>query len=456
MTVFRNATLIEFDPPRVRTGMDVATEQTDIVTVSDTGSSEASVPDGSNREAGSATSGRKVIDATGKILFPGMVCSHHHMYSGLSRGIMAEIGPTPDFMSILKNLWWRLDQAIDRDALLSSGMICSLDAIRAGTTAVVDHHASPRFITGSLGVLKQCYEQTGLRAATCYEVTDRHGHDGMVEGVEENTNFAGAIDDEKRKGDWSGLTEAHIGGHAPVTLPDEALTLIAAACEKTGRGFHVHLAEDRYDVSHSHLTYGKDIVPRLDDFGLLSGKTILVHGVHLASNEISLFNDRDSYLIHNARSNMNNHVGYNGRLPEVRNLALGTDGIGADMFEEMKAAYFKHKDAGGSWWPGDFLSVLAAGNTLLERIYGARFGRIEPGYKADLVLAEYCSPTPLVPENIAGHIVFGMGSSVVETVMINGSIVMEDRHFPFDTRAVYEDAAGRAARMWKRMDGIAP
>jgi putative selenium metabolism protein SsnA len=456
VTLFRNATLVEFDPPRVRAGMDVLVDGDVIkevgVRLDAGGTSGGGTAPGATAPGGTVTT----VDATGKILFPGLVCSHHHMYSGLSRGIMANIGPTPDFVSILRNLWWRLDRAIDRPSLYSSGLICSIDALRAGTTSVIDHHASPQFITGSLGVLKRSFEETGLRAATCYEVTDRHGRDNMIAGIEENISFARAIDAEKADGSWSGLTEAHIGGHAPVTLPDEALRLIADACEDTGRGFHVHLAEDRYDVSHSHATYGKDLIPRLDGFGLLTDKSILVHGVHLTPEEITTLNDRDAFLIHNARSNMNNNVGYTATIPMVKNLGLGTDGIGADMFEELKSAYFKHKDEGGAWWPGDFLGALAAGNRLLERIYRAKFGRLEPGYKADLVVANYASPTPLEPENIAGHMVFGMGSGMVETVMVNGTVVMKDREFGFDVAPVYEEARGQAKGLWERMNGITP
>lgn len=437
--LFRNAVLVEFDPPSVREGMDVLVEDEAI------------------REVGNGLAGEdKVVDCSGRLLFPGLVCSHHHIYSGLARGVMAEIGPTPDFVSILRNLWWRMDRAIDEPSLRSSGMICNLDAIRAGTTSVIDHHASPEFIAGSLRVIKETFEETGLRGATCYEVTDRRGTEGMVAGVEENLAFARLIDAEKQTGTWSGLTEAHIGGHAPVTLPDDALRRIADACAQSGRGFHVHLAEDRYDVSHSHATYGVDLIPRLESFGLLSEKTVLVHGVHLASDEIESFNDHDCFLVHNARSNMNNNVGYTTRLPEVKNLALGTDGIGADMFEETRTAYLRHKDAGGSWGPGDFLNALASGNRLLERIYGARFGRIEPGYKADLVVAAYQSPTPLVAENIAGHMVFGMGSGMVETVMVNGRLVMEDRKFGVDVDPIYAEAREQSRALWKRMDAIRP
>ncbi len=440
MILLKNAVLVEFDPPRIREGEDVLIDGDRIVQVGPALSSDADIS--------------KTVDCTGKLLFPGIVCSHNHFYSGLSRGIMADIGPTPDFVSVLKQLWWRLDRGIDEPILKASGMICSLDAIRNGTTAVIDHHASPDFITGSLSVLKSTFEETGLRGVTCYEVTDRHGPDAMFEGIEENRSFAEKIDSEKKAGTWSGLTEAHIGGHAPCTLPDEGLKGIAEVCGSTGRGFHCHVAEDRWDVSHSHINYSSDIAFRLDEFGLLTEKTLLVHGVFLNDQEVDLINEKGSFLVHNSRSNMNNGVGYNVRLGQYENLALGTDGIGSDMISEMQTAYFKHKDAGGSWWPGDFLSALSAGNRILEQIFGRPFGRLEPGYAADVVLADYQAPTPLKPENLAGHMVFGMGSGMVESVIIGGRFVMENRRFPMYVQGIYEDARGQAARLWDRMNSI--
>lgn len=95
----------------------------------------------------------------------------------------------------------------------------------------------------------------------------------------------------------------------------------------------------------------------------------------------------------------------------MRNLALGTDGIGSDMFEEMKFAFFKHRDAGGPLWPDSFAKALSNGNELLNRNFNARFGRLEAGYKADLTICDYMAPTPLIAENIAGHIAFGLGQT---------------------------------------------
>jgi cytosine/adenosine deaminase-related metal-dependent hydrolase len=133
---------------------------------------------------------------------------------------------------------------------------------------------------------------------------------------------------------------------------------------------------------------------------------------------------------------------------------MGTDGIGADMFEEFKLAFFKHRDAGGPLWPDTFLSVLSRGNQLLSRYFDADFGRIEAGCKADLVISDYKAPTPLEAGNIAGHIAFGMGSNSVRTVLINGKVVMEDRQFPFDVQEIYAAAAGQAKKVWSRVDQL--
>ncbi|VDA99925.1 SsnA protein [Olavius algarvensis spirochete endosymbiont] len=440
--VIKGVCAIEFDPPRIRENMDVLIE----------GNRIASLTQSTARKYEDC----ELIDGRGKIVFPGIVCSHHHIYSALSRGILVPIGPTNDFVSILKNLWWRLDRAIDRDTLHFSTLVASMDAIRCGTTAIIDHHASPSFIEGSLDVIKRGMEFVGVRGATCYEVTDRHGREEMHAGIEENRRFALDIEQEKNAG--AHLVEAHVGGHAPCTLPEEAYERMGGVIRETGRGLHLHVAEDRYDVSQSHIVYGEDIVRRLDRHGLLDEKTILVHGVHLIEEEVDLLNERDSFLVHNVRSNMNNNVGYNRLLPRLRNLALGTDGIGADMFAELQTAYFKHKDDGGPWWPGEFLAGLQAGNRILERCFGARFGRLESGYMADLVVAQYNPPTPLSAENLAGHFVFGLSSGIVQTVIVNGCVVLRDGKFSaeIDDEEIAAGARKQADLLWKRMEEIVP
>ena len=180
---------------------------------------------------GSGFKADRTIDGSGCTLMPGNVCSHHHYYSGLSRGMLISAGPQTDFIQVLKEWWWRLDRGLDEEACYYSSLICSLDAIACGTTACVDHHASPNYIRGSLSTIAKGMEECGLRGVTCYEVTDRNGGMKEVEeGVEENVRFAKEVSGRKKP-----LVEAMIGGHAPFTLPDEALRLMGEAVRETGR-----------------------------------------------------------------------------------------------------------------------------------------------------------------------------------------------------------------------------
>jgi cytosine/adenosine deaminase-related metal-dependent hydrolase len=272
--------------------------------------------------------------------------------------------------------------------------------------------------------------------------------------VAENRRFALLAEEEKKSRGRKRLVEAMVGGHAPFTLSDEDLGALAEVAAETHRGFHVHVAEDPFDGSFSHRAYGKDPLRRLDEAGLVTEASLIGHGVHLGPEDREILNARGAFLAHACRSNMNNHVGYNAELPHVKNVALGTDGIGSDLLQEVKAAYFRHRDAGGPLAPGAFMRFLQAGNEVLHRCFGESFGRVEKGYTADLTILDYDSPTPLLRENLAGHVVFGMGSRDVDTVIVNGKIVMESRSFRWDTAEVYAGAQEAARSLWTRMDRL--
>jgi putative selenium metabolism protein SsnA len=440
MIVLKNATVVHLHPAEAVAGVDVVIDGPEIHAV--------------GRGAAEAVAPERVIDLAGRIVMPGLVCGHDHFYSGLSRGIMARIAPSTDFVSTLRNLWWRLDRAIDPDILRASAMACALEAVKAGCTAVIDHHASPSCIDGSLSVIKECFETVGLRGILCYETTDRNGPDGARQGIEENRRFARLAAEEKKAKAAQHLVEAMIGAHAPFTLSDGTLDGLSSAVAESGRGFHVHVAEDGFDPSYAHHAHGKDPLRRLDDAGLVNEAALIAHGLYLTPADREILNARGAVLAHNARSNMNNHVGYNAELPHVKNVVLGTDGIGSDMLQEVKFAYFRHRDAGGPLGPGAFARFLQSGNEILHRAFTAGFGRVEKGYRADLVILDYDSPTPLARENVAGHALFGMGSRDIDTVIVNGRIVMESRSFRWDTAAVYAEARAAAKTLWQKMDKL--
>ncbi len=442
--IIKNVRIMQTQPPfEVEEDVDVVIEGTKITAV------------GKGRAEGLKAD--RIIDGRGKTLIPGNVCAHHHYYSGLSRGMLISAGPQTDFIQVLKEWWWRLDRGLQEESTYYSSLICSLDAISSGTTSCVDHHASPSYIEGSLSAIAKGMEEIGVRGSTCYEVTDRNGGMKEVEdGVKENIRFAEEVDRRRKNGEEV-LCEATIGGHAPFTIPDEGLKMMADAMDRTGRGMHLHVAEASYDSVWSHHFYNRDIADRLDSFGLLRPETLIVHGVHLSEKEVALINERNCFFAVNPRSNMNNHIGYNSKLPMIKNLCLGTDGCGGNMFEEIKIGFFKHKDEGGPWWPSDFLTALNRGNRLVESQFGGRIklGRIEEGYTADLALLDYNNPTPLCQANAPGHFVWGMSSGHVNSTIVNGKLLFADHHFVrSDAEAIYKRASEIAAELWKVVDKI--
>lgn len=442
--IIKNVRVMQTEPPfTVTEDVDVVIDGTFISAV--------------GKGAGDGLSCTTLIDGRGKTLIPGNVCAHHHYYSGLSRGMLISSGPQTDFIQVLKEWWWRLDRGLREESTYYSSLICSLDAISVGTTSCVDHHASPSYIEGSLSAISRGMEEIGVRGSTCFEITDRNrGMDEVREGVEENIRFAKEVDERRAKGE-DVLCEATIGGHAPFTIPNEGLKLISAAMDETKRGLHIHCGEASYDSVWSHHFYNQDIATRLDEFGLLRPETLIVHGVHLSENEINLINERNCFFAVNPRSNMNNHIGYNSKLPKIKNLCLGTDGCGGNMFEEIKIGFFKHKDEGGEWWPSDFLAALNRGNRLVESQFGNRFklGRVEKGYKADLALLDYNNPTPLVKENAPGHFVWGMSSGSVNSTIVNGKLLFSDHRFVrSDAQDIYNRASQIAKELWKEVDKI--
>jgi cytosine/adenosine deaminase-related metal-dependent hydrolase len=243
-----------------------------------------------------------------------------------------------------------------------------------------------------------------------------------------------------------------IGAHASFTIGEETLSDLGDAVRITGRGLHIHLAEDRYDAVDARHRFHADPVARIDQKGCLGPKTIVGHGLWLTEGEVELMNARGAWLAHNARSNMNNAVGYNALLQRHDRVVLGTDGMGCDMLEEFKFAVFRHRESQGPWWPGDFLRALDRGNRIIEAHFGGSFGRIEAGAAADLVLWNYDPPTPLIGDNLAGHLAFGLSSRSVRSVMVDGRFVVEEGQPAFDAGRIAELARGEAARLWKRME----
>ena len=129
------------------------------------------------------------LDADGQYVMPGNICAHTHFYGAFARG-MAIPGAAPkDFPQILQKLWWPLDKSLLEEDVRASAEVMLVEAIRHGTTTLIDHHASPNAIEGSLDVIAEAVDQSGLRGVLCYEVTDRDGEAKAQAGIRENVRF---------------------------------------------------------------------------------------------------------------------------------------------------------------------------------------------------------------------------------------------------------------------------
>jgi putative selenium metabolism protein SsnA len=389
------------------------------------------------------------IDCSGCLVIPGNVCAHTHVYSALARGMPYALEPPHDFVEILQRVWWRLDRALDEGSVRASALVGAMEALLAGTTTLVDHHASPNTIDGSLDVVADAFQSLGLRSVVCYEVSDRDGPERARAGVEENRRFL--------SGKHGPLVRGLVGAHASFTLSDETLASCVEVSRATGAGIHVHAAEDAADERDSQVRFGKSVAKRLRDAGALTANALLAHCVHLDENECKLVREAGTTVAHNARSNMNNGVGRTP-LAALGAVAVGTDGIGADMFEESRIGFFRLRedtlDAPYDW-P---LARLAEGARLAGRIFGEpALGTIEPGAPADVVVLDYEAPAPLDGANLVGHWVFGLGSRAVRDVIVSGVPVVRDRRLTnVDQQELSRKAAVDAKRLWERLEQIGP
>jgi putative selenium metabolism protein SsnA len=350
------------------------------------------------------------------------------------------------FVEILERVWWRLDRALDEETVTLSGLAGAIDAALSGVTLVVDHHASPSAIPGSLDALRHAVEEVGLRSVLCYEVTDRNGLAGRDLGLEESRRF---LTDGP-----TALARGMVGGHASLTLSEETMERLGALVDESGAPFHIHVAEDTADVEDCWERYGTGLVQRLEGHGLLRPSTILAHGVHLEATEFEEAQSRGCWLAHNPRSNMNNDVGY-ASTDAFRQAALGTDGMDGDILAEARVCFLRMREAGRDDAMEATLSFLAGGHRLAAALFGRPFGMLDVGAPADLVVLEYPSPTPLHDDNLAGHLLFGIDRSHVQSVMVEGRWVVRDRQLvTVDAKAVLARAREAAPRLWRRMESL--
>ena len=383
----------------------------------------------------------RTLDARGGLILPGLVNLHHHFYSSLARGL--DPGRRLDnFGEILDGLWWRLDRALDADTIRLSAELALAESIRWGATTVFDHHASPSRIEGSLELISRAVERAGLSAVLCYEISDRNGHEGAMEGLDENLAF---FDVHRRDPRVRGM----LGLHASFTVDDATL---AAAAERRleGMGCHIHIAEDPLDLRMSQVVYDAGPVQRLERHGLMDERTLAVHCIHLGRGDRQSLAESRAIIVHNPESNANNGVGrldLEDAAADGCRVGLGTDGMSSAMLGSLRAAFLGLR--GGRRDPRlgfavvpDLLGVNAeaAGRFLDEPLLGQ---------------LDSAPSTPVTPENLFAHLVYGSANSPVRHTVARGRVLMEDHRITtLDPVAIADEARTATPALWDRFHAL--
>jgi cytosine/adenosine deaminase-related metal-dependent hydrolase len=375
----------------------------------------------------------QTIDCKGKLVTKSFAVGHHHAYSAMAKGMPAPKKQPNNFSEILKYVWWTLDKCLDKETIELSALVTAMACAKAGSTYVIDHHASPNFIKGSLEVMARAFEKVGINHLLCYEITDRDGMDKGQEGLRETEEYLK-------------IHQGLVGLHASFTIGEKTLKSAVDLMKRFNSGIHVHVAEDLYDQENCLTAYKKRVIQRFFEVGLLnSSKTILVHCLHLDDNERDLILKSPCWIVQNAESNMNNNVGFFNGKGLGENIMLGTDGIHSYMLQSAKAAFF----VGQRFDSIDYLSAYHRFRNVHRYLRNNNFNGDGDN---NLVVIDYNTATEINKDNFLGHFIFGLNSNHIQHVISNGRLIVHNQTLiNVNEGEILAHSRKQAKRLWELM-----
>ena len=390
------------------------------------------------------------INMGNKLVLPGMINAHTHLYSALALGMPAPGQAPQNFVQILEKIWWKLDRALDTETTLASFQAGLLACLRAGVTTIFDHHSSPNFTKGSLKMLAGVAHDFGLKVSTAFEGTDRNGPECFKAGLDENLSALA---------DYKNDPQIHpmLGLHASFTLSDESLETVRRSLDDhPGAGIHIHLAEAIADHHDSGERGYQSVVQRLSEYDLIHSNSLYAHGIHITPDDADMLFNAGANLVHNPTSNANNRVGMlNGVTLEMLGFGLGTDGMQANLLSEAKEGMLIRSSKLTTGQANvDYLKLLFHNNPqIASRLFGYPMNRIEPGAPSDLAFYDYKSRTELNATNWGGHLLFGLGAPV--DVMTDGEFRIRNGAVQgLDENEILDNARTASARLWDAMEKL--
>ena len=387
--------------------------------------------------------GARVIDATDRIVMPGLVDFHYH--TALGKGYSDHL----PLWEYLQTCWYPMIRALDYEAAYWAALASYSESIKCGVTAVNDMYRQ-------LDALADAAERIGIRAVLSNDVaTDEHELDTLAD------NEAAF---KAKNGAANGRIRVLVGIEWLPLASEQLLIDARSLADELGTGIHIHLNESLTEVENSKQRFGRRPTEVAYDAGILGRNCIAAHCVWLSDAEIALMRETGTQISHNPSSNAKLGNGI-ARLPEILgagiNVGIGHDAAecnnSRDLFEVMKFASLMHRasrvDASLQQAPDVVRMATRNGADAL----GHETGRLAPGRKADVILVNLKNQmfTPLMPGNadhLFSHLVFAANGSCVDTTIVDGKIVMEDRRLTtVDEQKVLREANDAFRRVLDRM-----
>ena len=388
----------------------------------------------------SAPAGAEVLDGTDKAIIPGFINTHTHASMTLFRGY----GDDLPLMTWLEDYIWPVEaQMTAHDVYVGARLAC-LEMLRSGTTCFLDMYMHPLETAKAV-------EEMGLRAHLSYTLFDQ----GNAERAELDRKRSYEYFD--RFEEFSDRITFTLGPHAIYTVSGEQLQFCHQFAQEHNVKIHLHLSETKGEIDECVRLHGLTPVRYLEKLGILSEHLVLAHVVWIDDEEMDLLAKYNVSVVHNPASNLKLASGYAFKYEEMKRrgirIGIGTDGCSSsnnlDMVVAMKLASFL-----GKGWRFDSTAckaddIFASATSVGADILGIPAGRVKEGALADVCLVDLNTPE-LVPLNsLTSNLVYATsGSSCVDTVIVDGRILMRDKYVP-GQEAIIAEAREVARRLFK-------
>lgn len=392
------------------------------------------------------------IDANRKIIMPGMINMHNHIYSAFTRGLNLKEFKNKNFTENSKNILCKIDKKLSLEDIKYSAYTTLIENIKNGVTTVFDQHSSPTAIEGSLFQISKVAKELGIRGCYSYQTSDSNGKRLFDMGINENIEFI------KHCNNSDDMAKGVFGIHASFALSNKSLEKCMKYMQGNKAGYHINIEESLEDLKQSLKISDKGTVERLMDYGILGENTIAAHCIHVNENEIDILKESNTNVINNPQSNM---VSFTGRTPIIKmmdkgiRVGIGTDGYTNDMFESIKIENIIHKynlcnpNAGSR---EIYKMIFENNRKIASKFYNKEIGVLEKGAYADVILVDYNPSTPINKYNYFEHILLGVSGRCVDTTIINGKVVMRNKVLiNVDEERIYRKSRELARSLWKKI-----